>query len=120
MTAAPDYLTFRDRFREAMDPAFFNIGHLDNLIASGAAFYFANATAAIVVEIKDYPGGARVVCGLIAAGELEGIKTLIERAEDWGRANHCTHGMIESRPGWERLMKPSGYRPFQVSIVKDL
>lgn len=120
MNGLHDYLAFREQFREAMDPAFYTIGHLDSLMASGRAFMFANDDAAIVVELKNYPGGAKVVCGLIAAGDIEAIKHLIERAEEWGRLNHCTHGMIESRPGWERAMKAHGYRPFQISIVKEL
>lgn len=114
------YLAFRDQFREAMDPAFFTIEYLDNLITSGAAFLFASQDAAIVIEIKQFPGGARAVHGLVAAGNVPEIKKLIERAEEWGRINGCTYGLIESRPGWERLMKAEGYRPFQISIVKEL
>jgi hypothetical protein len=120
MTDLHGYLDFREMFREAMNPAFYNIAYLDNLIASGNAWFFRSDHAAIVVEIKQFPGGAKCVHGLVAAGDLTEIDDLIERAEAWGAINGCTHGLIESRPAWAKRMKSRGYEVFQVSIVKEL
>lgn len=120
MTWQHRYAEFRERFAEAMDPAFYTIEYLDWLVHSGAAGLFFADNAAIVVEIKDFPGGARAVHGICAAGDLTEIVDLIVRAEAWGMGLGCTHGMIESRPGWARIMKSHGYAPHQISLVKEL
>lgn len=114
------YLAFRDHFAEAMDPQLYSIEYLDGLILSGQARFWRSEDAAIIAEIKTFPTGARVVHGLIAAGNLEGIKTLIPLAEQWGREWGCIGGMIDSRPGWARAMKQDGYAPHQVALWKDL
>jgi hypothetical protein len=114
------YQRFRDQFAQAMDGRLFTIEYLDALIISGKARCWATQTAAIVAEIKAYPTGAKVVSGLIAAGELAGVVALIPHAEQWGREQGCIFGMIESREGWAREMKPHGYEPFQVSLIMEL
>jgi len=116
-----DYLRFRDRFAEAMDPRFYTIEFLDGLLFQGMAEFMAGDDAAIVVEIKEFPTGARAVCGVIAAGDMnEIVQSLIPQAEAWGKAKGCNLGMIESRPGWARVMKQHGYETFQVSLVKEI
>lgn len=115
------YRRFRDRFAEAMDPAFYPIEYLDGLILAGRARLWAAEHAAIVAEIKDYPGGARVVHGLVAAGRIEDInRLLIPLAEAWGKAAGCTHAIIESRSGWMRALRAYGYEPHQVAVRKEL
>ena len=115
------YRRFRDRFAEAMDPAFYPIEYLDALILSGRARLWVGEEAAIVAEIKDYPGGARVVHGLVAAGWIEEINTkLIPLAEAWGKASGCTHAIVESRAGWMRALRAHGYEPHQVAVRKIL
>ena len=103
-----------------MDPRLYDIDYLDGLILSGRARFWRTDTAAIVAEIKLFPTGAKVVHGLIAAGDIEGIKSLIPLAEDWGRQVGCIGGMIDSRPGWARAMKSAGYAPHQLALWKDL
>jgi hypothetical protein len=117
----PAYLHFRPQLAEALDPAFYPIEHLDALILSGRACLWVGADAAIVAEIRDYPGGARVVHGLVAAGRIEEITAhLIPKAEAWGKAMGCTSAIIESRSGWMRALKPNGYEPHQVAVRKEL
>lgn len=113
------YRIWRDRFAEALDPEYYNIEYLDRLIAGDAQIRW-NADAAIIFELKTFPGGKKVVHGIIAAGELDAIKALILLAEQWGRNRGCTAALIESRSGWERIMRDEGYKPFQISIAKDL
>lgn len=116
-----EYRRFRERFAEALDPRLFTIEHLDGLLASGAAHFFASEDAAIVTEFKTYPTGVRAVVGLIAAGDLDQIEqVLIPRAEAWGRMNGCALALIESRPGWQRRLKRYGYEPHQVSLIKEI
>lgn len=115
------YRRFRDRFAEAMDPAFWPIEYLVGLILSGRARLWVGSEAAVVAEIRDYPGGARVVHGLVAAGRIEEIvEQLIPEAEAWGTAMGCTAAIIESRAGWARALKAEGYAPHQVAIRKEL
>lgn len=114
------YATWRARFQAAMDADYYPISHLDNLMGYDHAVMFCNEDAAIVTEIKTFPGGKRVVHGLVAAGDLDQIKALIVLAEQWGREQGCTAALIESRPGWAKLLKHDGYELFQVSIVKNL
>jgi hypothetical protein len=104
-----------------MDPAFYPIDYLDALILSGRARLWVGEAAAIVAEIKDYPGGARVVHGLVAAGRIEEInRRLIPLAEAWGKAEGCTHAIVESRSGWMRALRAYGYEPHQVAVRKPL
>lgn len=115
------YLHWRDRFAEGMDKRFYPIDYLDGLILCGHAFLWIGRDAAIVAEVKQYPGGAKVIAGLVAAGSMDEIvNELIPQAEIWGLNHGCTHAMIESREGWSRALKPMGYRPFQTAVVKPL
>jgi hypothetical protein len=111
---------FRDAFAQALDGRLFDIGYLDCLIGQMKAQVWYSDNAAIVTEIKEYPK-ARVIEGLIAAGDLgEIVNILIPKAEDWGRSIGCTLAMIQSRPGWARQLKSHGYATHQVSIAKEL
>jgi hypothetical protein len=115
------YLRFRDRFADALDQRLYTIDDLDAVMLSGRGKCWVTETAAIVAEIKTFPTGAKAVCGVIAAGPLEEIETiLIPAAEEWGRSKDCAFGMIESRPGWAKRMKKHGYETFQVSLIKEL
>lgn len=115
------YPDWRDAFASALDERLYSIEYLDHLLLSGRAHFFCTPDAAIVTEFKSFPTGARAVAGLIAAGDLNDItEVLIPRAEEWGRINGCTFGMIDSRPGWARQMKQHGYETFQVSLIKEL
>jgi hypothetical protein len=115
------YLQFRPQLAEALDPTFYPIEYLDGLLLSGQARLFVGDHAAIVAEIRRYPGGARVVHGLVAAGRIEEINAqLIPQAEAWGKAQGCTHAIVESRSGWMRALKPYGYAPHQVALRKEL
>jgi hypothetical protein len=115
------YNEYRHAFAKAMDPAFYNIEYLDKAIECGAVDFFCSDNAAILTEFKLFPGGAKAICGVVAAGDMrEIVDVLIPRAEAYGKIKGCSHAMIESRPGWERALKPSGYGVFQVALVKEI
>jgi hypothetical protein len=115
------YRRFRDGFAAAMDPDFHPIGHLDGLVLAGQARLWIGETAAIAAETLAYPGGARALHGLVAAGDLEEIRgLLIPAAEDWARRAGMRHAIIESRPGWARALKSSGYEIHQIALRKGL
>lgn len=115
------YLRFRDRFAEAMDPALYSISYLDSLIYSGLAFFWSTEQAAIIAEIRHYPTGATDIHGLIAAGDMDDIvNVLIPQAEAWAKAHGCVGAIIESREGWGRVLKARGYEPHQLTVRKVL
>jgi hypothetical protein len=116
-----DYAAWRDRLAEAMDPRFYTIEYLDWLLATGRAFLWARGHAALVAEIRVFPTGTKAASFVVAAGDREElVNELAPQVEAWGRANGCSVALIESRPGWEKVMKGHGYSLFQASIVKEL
>jgi hypothetical protein len=115
------YAAFRSAFLEVMDPALYSIEWLDEQVATGAVMFWRSANAAIIAEIRHYPTGARDIHGLIAAGELsEIVGHLIPHAEQWAREQGCVGAIIESRPGWQRVLKEQGYEPYQIAVRKEL
>lgn len=115
------YLEFRSAFQGVVDERYWPMEWLDQRILSGAARFFRSENAAIVAELRQYPGGAIDVHGLIAAGDKrEIVGKLIPQAEAWGRENECLAGVVESRPGWAKALKPSGYEVAQVTVRKEL
>lgn len=121
MTWQDAYQHYRDGFAEALDERLYTIEYLDALVHSGEGILFATDKAAIIVEIKEFPTGARAVHGLVATGKLESIKEdLIPQAEALGREIGCAFGMIASTRAWGRIMKERGYAPHQMTLIKDL
>lgn len=112
---------WRSEFARALDERLYTIEHLDGLVETGHAQVWFGDSAAIVTEIRDYPSGARVIHGLVAAGDLrEIVGTLIPRAEEWGRSIGCVMAIIESRTGWVRTLKDAGYQIHQTALRKEL
>jgi hypothetical protein len=106
---------------EAIDPRLYTLEYLDNLIATGLARIWTGEGAAIVATIRQYPTGAKAVCGILAVGDLDQIRTdLIPQAEQWGRESGCILALIEGRGGWARVMAKHGYGPFTTAIEKEL
>jgi hypothetical protein len=115
------YQRFRHLIEAMLDPAFYPIEWLDAQVKAGFYRVFATTRAIIITKIETYPTHARELQGVVAAGDLDQIETvLIPQAEEYGRITGCIRARIESRDGWERVMKKHGYERFQVAIVKDL
>lgn len=116
-----DYLRWREEIAKALDPAFYPIDWLDEQVLQERALAIASDTACIVIEIRTYPGGAREVHGLVAAGEpQEIVEHLIPLAEAFGAERGCGWGCVASRTAWTKLLAPSGYRVHQVTLRKEL
>lgn len=114
-----DYAAYREVFEGVMDKRFYNIEWLDDLVARGVAMPIIGENAAIVIIIKTYPAGGKAVHGLVAAGDVkEIVERLIPMAEQMGRECGCIVGEIESREGWQRLLKD--YTTYQVTLRKEL
>ena len=115
------YERHRDQFANMLDSRFYTIEWLDYQIVTGAIQVLSSATAAILYEFKTYPTGWKELNGMAAAGKLESIiNELIPAAEEIAKAMGCGSAQIESRAGWGKKLKPSGYRPFQYGIIKFL
>lgn len=111
------FLPFRRAFVD-LDPERYPAWYFDEQVLSGAWRCWSDSRAAILAEIREYPSGAKEVHGVAAAGDLEAIVGLIPFAEQWGREEGCSRAVIESRPGWERVLPD--YELHQVSVRKDL
>ncbi|WP_324807226.1 hypothetical protein SH584_11505 [Sphingomonas sp. LY29] len=124
MRILPDwagYCQFRSAFADVMDERYHSLDWLDQQVLSGEFKFFRTEDAAIVVELRDYPTGARDVHGLIAAGNLADIvERLIPAAEAWGKEQGCIGAIIESRPGWAKALSQYGYEPHQLAVRKEL
>lgn len=114
------YQRHRQEIIGLLDQRFYPIEWLDRQVWVGRIRLMSNDTAIIGFEVKDYPGGARELNGLFAAGDLEGILDLIDRAEAFAMSLHCDVATIESRSGWARILKSRGYAPHQLRIRKEL
>ncbi|MEA3002177.1 MAG: hypothetical protein QOH81_965 [Sphingomonadales bacterium] len=115
-----DYRPWRGAFEKALDPRFCAIEHLDARISGDSARIFACAEAALIVELRHYPTGAYDGHVLIAAGDpKQVVATLRPRAEAWLRSIGALGALVESRPGWARLLKEHGYEPHQMTLRKD-
>lgn len=116
-----EYCKWRDGFASLLDERFYYIEWLDKQVISGAFKLFTCADAAALVEIKVYPTGEKEVHGTCATGNLDSIvNDIIPRVEAYGRENGCIIFGIESRLGWERVMKSHGFELYQTCIRKDL
>lgn len=115
-----DYLRFRERLAEGLDPRFHPIEYLDHLMETGQAFIWTTRNAALVCDVRDYPGGARAIQVVIACGNKGDIVGVLrQRAEEWARAIGCTDVIVESRPGWVRALRKHGYEPHQQAVRKE-
>jgi hypothetical protein len=114
------YWRHRDEIIGLTDPRFYPIDWIDAQVWAGRIRLLHDDKALIAFEIKDYPGGAREINGMFAAGDLQAIMGLIDQAEDFARSIGCHVATIESRTGWAKALKGRGYRPHQLRIQKEL
>lgn len=121
MTTTAAYHKWRPEFESVMDSRMYTIGWLDGQVWSGRAWFWGNDKAGIVAELRHYPTGNFDIHGLVAAGDVGVIRDLlIPQAEAWAKSIGAIGAVIESREGWGKVMRGSGYAPFQMSIRKDL
>lgn len=115
------YRAWRPAFAAAMDLRLHNLEWLDARILAGAARFWRSANAAAVTEIRTYPTGAYDVHGLVAAGDVGEVRDLIiPRVEAWSRTIGAHAMIIESRPGWARVLRNAGFSPHQLAVRKAL
>jgi hypothetical protein len=115
------YLEFRPRFAEVMDERYHTLKWLDDQVLGGKVQVWRSPNAAMITELRDYPTGAKDIHALIAAGDLmEIVEQITPRAEQWARDQGCIAAQVESREGWSKALRPSGYQAFQTIVRKEL
>lgn len=114
------YVQHRDALAAMLDPRLYTIEWLDEQIASGKFTLWANDNAVLITELRTYPAGAREIHAMTAAGSLESISELRERAEQWARGVGVEFASAASRPGWARVLERFGYEIHQVEVRKEL
>ena len=116
-----EYLRWRDDFAAILDPRFYTVEWLDGEVWSGRIRLFSGPNSCILASIKPYPTGALELHVMAATGELnEIISSTIVSVETWARSIGCIVAVIESRAGWLKVMKASGYKLHQTAIRKEL
>jgi hypothetical protein len=122
--SGPDHTVYpiwREAFGEVLDTRLYSLVWLDGRVAQGCALLWSADDAAMLAEVRFYPTGAKDIYGLVAAGDLDTITgKLIPEAEEWARAAGCIGAVIESREGWVRSLKASGYHLYQTAVRKEL
>lgn len=111
------YEIFRDDI-VTLDPDRYPPSYVDKQVLVGAWRCWGSDRACILAEIRVYPSGVRELHGVAAAGDLHEIAKLIPMAERWGQSLGCVRAVIESRPGWDRVLP--GYEVHQVAVRKEL
>jgi GNAT superfamily N-acetyltransferase len=96
----------------------FDIEHVWSEIDGGRAQLWPCEKSAIVTRIEIHPSGMKTLLGWLAGGEMEEVKALAARAENWARSKGCTRIEIIGRRGWLRAFE--GYREACTVLVKDL
>lgn len=114
------YLSRRDEIASILDPRCYTIEWLDHQLETGRFHLWADDAAVLITELKQYPAGARDIHAMVAAGSLDGISELRERAEQWARGMGIEFASAASRPGWDRVLRQYGYETHQVEMRKEL
>ena len=89
-------------------------------LLSGRYQLWAGQNSAVVTEIIVYPR-MRDLHYFLAGGDLDELKEIRPRIEDWGRKNGCSRVSLAGRPGWAKtFLKDEGYEPAWFILKKDL
>lgn len=104
---------------QANDQTFWPIEELDRLLKADEAQFWCDGQSALVTRVAQYPGGARVVEGLAAYGNLDSLWGRIAPAvEGFAREAGCTDMHAMGRFGWGRAAQKHGWKPEMVVITK--
>lgn len=115
-----DYHPWREEFAKALDPRFYTIDYLDSRINENSVRIFTCPEAALIVELRHYPTRRFDGHVLLAAGSPGHVVSVLRpRAETWLRDIGAEGAIVESRPGWARLLKQHGYEAHQMTLRKD-
>lgn len=116
---AASYPAWRDRLAKANNPEFWPIEAIDQELNKDRAQWWATADAALVTRAVFYPGGAKALEALAAAGDMDALVDVIKpRVAEWAREHGYTHLLIPGRLGWARVHRD--FTHYQTILLKDL
>ncbi len=115
----PAYLRHRAEIASILDERFYPLWWVESQISEGLIDLLANETAIIGLQLRTYPGGAKELHGMFAAGDKASIRELVKQALAIGKGAGLTCAAIESRSGWGREFRDLGFVRDRVRIVKD-
>lgn len=110
---------WKPAFAQAMEGSIHDIDDLERKIGQGRAYLFPGEKSAVVGEKAAY-SGETVFQTLWAVGDMDDALKLLPGIEAFGRLIGCTSMLVEGRRGWERVLKPSGYEFWSVTVRKGL
>lgn len=114
------YTRHRTEIAGILDERFFPLWWVESQISAGHIGLAHSDDALIGFEVRTYPGGARELHGMFAAGDKDAIRELVVQVCDAAAISGCHVAAIESRPGWAREYRNLGFQTDRVRIVKDL
>jgi hypothetical protein len=90
------------------------------MIAQGRAHFWPGDRCAVVTEFLDYPR-LRACNFWLVGGDLKALLTMQPAIEAWARGQGCARLLGGGpRRGWERALRPLGYRPQWIIYFKEL
>jgi hypothetical protein len=90
-----------------------------SVIEAGRAIFWPMAHSALVHNYLTHPTGLKDANVWLAGGDWDEIRTWIGPIEDFMR-QRADRVLIRGRPGFQRVLKPYGYRVYGVQLVKEL
>lgn len=119
--AAEIWERWRPEFVRAIEPdGHWTIESIERDIREERSRLWVDGEAAVLVEFLDYAGGAKACQVLKAAGDLNALIATLPKLEAAAREAGCTEMLIAGRAGWARLFEGRGYRPWSLTIRKEL
>lgn len=120
MDAVEAWARWRPELEKAASGGHQTIESIEADIREGHAKLWATDDCCMVVEFRRYAGGAFACRILWAAGDIEALKRDVWKLEEGAKSIGCTELQIEGRPGWERIARDNGFRPWAVTVRKEL
>lgn len=92
--------------------------HVYQRLIDGRAQLWTDETAALVTSIEKHDTGLTDLYGWLAGGDMDGLRRIHAKAEEWARSAGIDRLMISGRKGFLKTLP--GYRVISTTIVKDL
>jgi hypothetical protein len=111
----------RETIEEAIAGGFLSFSTLRALVGQGLIQIWFGERSVMLSEVQSYDEHKAIQC-FAAAGCRTEIEDVIRPAiEEWGRSQGCDLALVEaSRAGWEKALRPHGYRRWSVTLAKAL
>jgi hypothetical protein len=88
-------------------------------VKRGTMQFWPADDACAITEIICYPR-KKVLHIFLAGGNMDTIVDMDESAVHYAKLVGCTGMSVAGRKGWQRVLEKKGYKPFIVSLGKDI